>query len=75
MVPAFYNVWERCMTENYGPVSLHSVVSKVFERLVNNKLVDHLEKCAGLLDPLQIFRRLYLIEFIGLLISLGLLEF
>ena len=27
------------------PVSLLSVVSKVFEKLVNNRIVDHLEKC------------------------------
>ena len=26
-------------------VSLLSVVSKVFEKLVNNRIVDHLEKC------------------------------
>ena len=29
--------------KNYSPVL--SVVSKVFEKLVNNKIVDHLEKC------------------------------
>ena len=28
----------------YRPVSLLSVDSKVFEKLVNNKIVDHLEK-------------------------------
>ena len=27
------------------PVSLLSMVGKVFENLVNNRLVDHLEKC------------------------------
>ena len=32
--------------KNYHPVSLLSVVSKVFETLVNNKVVDHLEKCS-----------------------------
>ena len=31
--------------KNYCPVNLLSVVSKVFEKLVNNRLVDHLEKC------------------------------
>ena len=31
--------------KNYRPVSLPSVVSKVFEKLVNNRIVDHLEKC------------------------------
>ena len=29
---------------NYCPVSLFSVVSKVFEKLVNYRIVDHLEK-------------------------------
>ena len=31
--------------KNYHPISLLSVVSKVFEKLVNNRSVDHLEKC------------------------------
>ena len=31
--------------KNYCPVSLLSVVSKVLEKLVNNRIVDHLEKC------------------------------
>ena len=33
-------------------VSLLSVVSKVFEKLVNNRIVDHLEKC-GLFSDFQ----------------------
>ena len=45
MVPVFKNVEERSTTKNYRPVSLLSVVSKVFEKLVNNRIVDHLEKC------------------------------
>ena len=33
------------MTKNYRPVSLLSVASKVFKKLVNKRLlVDHLEK-------------------------------
>ena len=36
---------ERSTAKNYGPVSLLSVVSKVFEKLVNNRIIDHLEKC------------------------------
>ena len=32
------------IAKNYHPVSLLSVVSKVFEKLVNNRIVDHLEK-------------------------------
>ena len=45
VAPVFKNVGERSTAKNYGPVSLLSVVSKVFEKLVNNRLVDHLEKC------------------------------
>ena len=45
MVPIFKNVEERSTSKNYHPVSLLSVVRKVFEKLANNWLVDHLEKC------------------------------
>ena len=45
MVPVFKNVGERSAAKTYCPVSLFSVVSKVFEKLVNNRIVDHLEKC------------------------------
>ena len=64
MVHVFKNAGERSTAKNYRPVSLLSVVSKVFEKLVNNKIVDHLEKSGlflissmvlGLLDQLQIF--------------------
>ena len=44
MVPVFKNVGERSTAKNYKPVSLLSVVSKVFEKLVNNRIVDHLER-------------------------------
>ena len=44
VVPVFKNVGERSTAKNYRPVSLLSVVSKVFEKLVNNTIVDHLEK-------------------------------
>ena len=33
------------LLKNYCPVSLLSVVSKVFEKLLNSRIVDHLEKC------------------------------
>ena len=64
VVPVFENVGERFTAKNYCPISLLSVISKVFEKLVNNRIVDHLEKCGlfsdfqyglGLLDQLQIF--------------------
>ena len=50
VVPVFKNVGERSTAKNYGPVSLLSVVSKVFEKLVNNRIVDHLEKCGLFAD-------------------------
>ena len=40
------------VSKNYCPVSLLSVVSKVFKKLVNNRIVDHLEKC-GLFSDFQ----------------------
>ena len=36
---------EKSMAKNYCPVSLLSLVSKVFEKLVSNRFVDHFEKC------------------------------
>ena len=59
MVPVVKNVGERSTAKNYHSVSLLSVISKVFEKLVNNRIVDHLEeyglflissKALGLLD-------------------------
>ena len=44
MVPVFKDVVDRSTAKNYHPVSLLLVVSKVFEKLVNNRIVDHLEK-------------------------------
>ena len=83
MVPVFKNIGKRSTAKNYRPVSLLSVVSKVFEKLVNNRIVDYLEisglflisrMVLGLLDQLQILSQLCLIELLGLLISLGLLK-
>ena len=45
VVPVFKNVGERSSAKNYCPVSLLSVVSKVFEKLLNNRIVNHQEKC------------------------------
>ena len=44
VAPVFKNVGERSTGKNYHPVSLLSVVSRVFEKLVNNRIVDHVEK-------------------------------
>ena len=69
--------------KNYRSVSFLSVVSKGFEKLANNRIVDCLEKYGFFflisnmvldLDQLQIFSQLYLIELLRLLTSLGLLE-
>ena len=43
MVSVFKNVGKRSTAKNHHPVSLISVVSKVFEKLVNNRIVDLLE--------------------------------
>ena len=45
VVPVFKNVGERSTAKNYSLVSLLSVVSKVFEKLVNNSIIGHLQKC------------------------------
>ena len=52
VVPVLKNVGERSEAKNYRLVSLLSVVIKVFEKLVNNRIVDHLEKC-GLFSDFQ----------------------
>ena len=52
VVPVFKNVGKRSTAKNYCPVSLLSVVSKIFEKLVNNRNVDHPEKC-GLFSDFQ----------------------
>ena len=44
MVPVFKNVRERSTAKNYRPLTLLPVVRKVFEKLVNNRIADHLEK-------------------------------
>ena len=52
MVPVFKIVRERSGAKNYSPASPLSVVSKVFEKLVNNGIVDHLGNC-GLFSDFQ----------------------
>ena len=83
LVLVFESVGGRSTAKNYQPVSLLSVVSKVFEKSANNRMVDHLEKCAfllissmilGFLNQLQIFLQLCLIELLGVLTGVGLLE-
>ena len=45
MVPVFKNVGERSKAKNFCSVGLLSVDSKAFEKLTNNRIVDHVEKC------------------------------
>ena len=52
VVPVFNNGGKRSTAKNYHPVNLLSVVCKVFEKLVNNRILDHLEKC-GLFSDIQ----------------------
>ena len=44
MVPVFKNVGEMSAAENYRLVILLSVVTKVFEKLLYNRIINHLEK-------------------------------
>ena len=52
VVILFETVGEKCTTKNYCPASLFSVVRKFFEKVVNSRIVDHLEKY-GLFSDLQ----------------------
>ena len=45
MVSIFKNVEEMFTAKSYCPVNILSVVSKVFSKLVNNRILDHQEKC------------------------------
>ena len=46
--PFIEEYWERSMAQSCCPVSLLSVDIKIFEKTVNNRLADHLEKCGPL---------------------------
>ena len=52
MVPVFKNAEERFTAKKNSHVGFLSVFSKVFEKLVNNRIVDHLEK----FDPFSNFQ-------------------
>ena len=56
VVPVFKNVGERSAVKNYRLVSLLSVVGKVFEKVVHNRIVDDLEKCGHFSDYQHGFR-------------------
>ena len=52
LIPLFKNAGEKSAAKNYHLVSLLSVVSKIFEKPVDNRLFDHLEQC-GLFSDFQ----------------------
>ena len=52
VVPVCKNVRKMSTAKNYCPRSLLSVVSKVFEKLVNSRITEYLEKC-GLFSDFQ----------------------
>ena len=56
VVPVFKNVGERSTAKDYHSVSLLFVVSEVFAKLVNNRIVDHIEKCGLFTDFQYVFR-------------------
>ena len=45
VVLVFENVGEMSTAKNYHPDRFFTVVSKSFEKLANNRILDHLEKC------------------------------
>ena len=50
VITVFKNVGERSAAKTYRPVSFLSVFSKVREKHVNDRIIDHLEKCGHLSD-------------------------
>ena len=52
VAPVFKNVGGMSAAKNRSPVNLLSVVSKVLEKLANNRIVDHLMQC-GLFSDFQ----------------------
>ena len=50
LLPVVKNINERAMAETYFPVSLSSIVRKIFEKLLNNRLVDCIRKFDFLSD-------------------------
>ena len=56
MVHVLKNVWERSAAKTCCPVSLLSLISKIFEKLVNNRIIDHIDKSGLFLDFQHEFR-------------------
>ena len=56
IVPVF-ETGDRGSVENYRPISLNSVTSKILERIVHSTIMDHLDKHSSL-NPFQhVFRQ------------------
>lgn len=56
VVPVFKNSGERSDPKNYRPISLLSVISKIFESLINSSLTQHLDSNKLLSDHQYGFR-------------------
>ena len=50
MVPTFKNAGDRSNAKTYCRVSHLSVINKVYEKLVNDRIVDYLGKCGLFYD-------------------------
>ena len=82
LVHIYENDGKRSTARNHScPASLLCFYSKLFEKLPNNRFVNHIKKCGlfskfqyglGLLNQLQIFYQMHLIQLAELLIGLGL---
>ena len=55
VVLVFKNVEEKSAAKNYPPLHLLSMVSKLFEKLINNRIADHLRKCGIFFDFQYVF--------------------
>ena len=56
MSPAFKNCGDRTDPTKYRPISLLPIISKVFERVINNKIIGYLESSRLLSDKQYGFR-------------------
>ena len=50
VVPVFKNAGESSAAKSYHPVSFLSAISEVIEKLVNERIFDHLETCGLFYD-------------------------
>ena len=43
VISPIYKKGQKCMPENYRPVSLLSIICKILERIVTNQIIDHIK--------------------------------